>query len=379
MDKDNKKSKILRYIQLKGVEKNISEGEFVPIPSKTLHSIECNYRPLIDELISDDIITVNEHYSTDLNFCKEYRINPMYDAYKIAQVITGGSFDGRFAIGRLGILKRHLRDLKIDEVEAKNVIDNLSGFNRQVRAWVNVLDLNRGNHFVTKDNFSGRVHSNVTTIKRELRPLITYRGQDTATVDISSSHPFQQAVMHRNKPHLILKYLPKTVDQSKIIRDKSTDLYFEDVMNGQLRYEIGKYLFNVDGRIQFQYKERFNEDYDPSNDICVKRMVLKLMNDTDKTSLRTNVANRYSTVFGTMEYLSSHYDNKKSAYAHLNQNIERELIVDKTTFALAASQFIIPIHDAVCVTVSEIDEVMIKIQYVYKSNLGIVPNIKIEK
>ena len=378
MGKDSKKSKILRHILRKGVEKKITDGEFIPIPSRTLHSIVCNYRPLIKELISDDIITVNDHYSTDLNFCKEYRINPTCDTHKIALVITSDRFNGRFAIGRLGILKRHLLDLKIDEVDAKNVIDDLDGFNRKVRAWVNVMDLNRGNHFVTKDNFSGRVHSNVTTIKRELRPLITYRGNDTAIIDISSSHPFQQAVMHKNKPHLILKYLPKTVDQSRIIRDESTGLYFDDVMNGQLREEISKYLFNVDSRIQFQYKKRFNEDYDASNEVCVKRMVLKLMNDTNNTSLKTDVANRYPTVFETMEYLHSHYDNKKAAYAHLNQNIERELIVDKTTFAFASNQFIIPIHDAVLVRANKIDEVMCKIQNVYKSNLGIVPNMKIE-
>jgi hypothetical protein len=90
---------------------------------------------------------------------------------------------------------RHLRKyfnskLTIDFDKAKNWVDkNLDGFSWRCNM-LRICQIAKGDFYFYVDKTSGRLHTNLTTLKKELRNFLTYDGRQLVSLDIKNSQPF---------------------------------------------------------------------------------------------------------------------------------------------------------------------------------------------
>ena len=97
---------------------------------------------------------------------------------------------------------------------------------------------NNSEQFFTVDNFSGRIHTPISGMRRDLRPLLLLRGEKTCSFDVAQM-----------QPTLLAKILTANVggnDFSKAI-DNGTDIYIllQKKANLSSRDEAKKLLFKI--------------------------------------------------------------------------------------------------------------------------------------
>jgi hypothetical protein len=191
---------------------------YVPIHSRCLKRVSSHhYKQHIDYLEATEVIEVNQRYSSG-RFSKGYRLRAKYKHGKlIAKALTNrrllrlhnsvspGEIERmREAKEKYPYLVRWLDGLRIDREAALTYVDQLelvcSAFYGnevyyKLRWRFNLMRLqieriHFGDISYMVDKKGLRFHSNLTSLKKELRNFLTYEGQPLGDIDIKNSQPY---------------------------------------------------------------------------------------------------------------------------------------------------------------------------------------------
>ena len=191
---------------------------YVPFHSEHLKLVSTRYRKHIQYLKDTEVIEVNDSYSTREKFTKAYRLRPKYKyATPLAKRLTNRRLlrlhnavsqkeaeRMREAKAKYPYLVRPLKRLEIDRKAALAYVDHLAQACRffhgekaysELRWRFNLMRIQieriaHGDISYLVDQKGRRFHSNLTSLKKELRNFLTYDGQPLGDIDIKNSQPY---------------------------------------------------------------------------------------------------------------------------------------------------------------------------------------------
>ncbi len=188
----------------------IDERGWVPLYAPLLKHRIHNYVSYVKYLIENGIIECNGKYepgkrSKGYRFTAEYRTSPVAPVnitkctllkslrYKdnwtrnmeVKYDFLYRFFDDKLSIDYPGAMKTN-EQLKLDGIEG----DDGSAYIRYNANLANIIRLKVRDYYFTRDHTSGRIHTNLTSLKKELRNYVSYDGQVLASVDVVASQPF---------------------------------------------------------------------------------------------------------------------------------------------------------------------------------------------
>ena len=181
---------------------------YVPIQAKMLQDRIHNYRQYLDYLLQHEILETDNHWVKDKE-CIGYRFTPQYHTPVKPETISlytlVKNVDSRTKFEqRMEKKYAHLRRWFNDglQIDYEAAIDYLySQFKYNTKAGVeNALQkfnancvcayrLKKHDYIFTVDDNVGRLHTNLTTMKKELRNFLTYEGKPMVSVDYANSQP----------------------------------------------------------------------------------------------------------------------------------------------------------------------------------------------
>lgn len=244
------------------------------------------------------------------------------------------------------------------------------------------------------DETAGRLHTYLTQLKSELRKFITYKGKKLCAIDITNSQPYLLLSL-LDKKNLTRNNMAERIALSNPTieaQDKTTH-----VLLGTLVYSIS----NEEDVVLFKnmvssgnFYERFAEILIENNEI--ERLedsqeLRKIVKDiTFSTLFSDNSAIRYSNTMkifkktfpNVYEVIESIKENHHPTLAVTLQNLESELVLHKACKIISEENPEVPIftlHDSIITTEDNVEYVESVLKNVLKENIGIAPNLKIER
>jgi hypothetical protein len=181
---------------------------YVPVQAKMLQGVVHDYRRYLDYLLQHEIFETDNHWIKDKE-CIGYRFTPEYltpvkaetiSLYTLVKNIESRTkFEQRMK-KKYAHLRRWFNDgLQIDYEAAMDYL--YSQFKHNTKAGVqNALlkfnancvcayRLKEHDYIFTVDDNVGRLHTNLTILKKELRNFLTYEGKPLVSVDYANSQP----------------------------------------------------------------------------------------------------------------------------------------------------------------------------------------------
>lgn len=259
---------------------------FVNLQSKRLEKITRQYRLIAELLEQEDYISIDGSY-IPLERSKGYainltKLNPELTEYRITSkkllkyqnlipmtistnpqhIKNLNSWLNKISFDSTKALEWLNTNIKENPVEILTYIAN--------RLIINQFKLK--NYYFKIDNTAGRLHTSVTTLKRELRNFITIEGQELEEIDIHNCQPMMSLILFNSelrKDYNLDKILDNRIKEieeinipymfskfDELSRNQDVQLYYKKVADGQLY----NFLF-----------EQFNNSY-PDCTITIKEL-----------------------------------------------------------------------------------------------------------
>lgn len=277
--------------------------------------------------------------------------------------------------------------------------------------WKNALEnLDEGFLCFKKDETVGRLHTNVSGLKRELRPLLSYKGERLIGCDMKNSQPALSVALLDpecwDKINLKKRILThnKELRQSKFHTTQFNQVpdVLDDLWQGVVSKDVEDYrAAALNGGMYELMMDRYEKITDKSIDRdTIKTRYLSILfsptyfNEQDKVYIQ--LRKEFPTVFQIFEWVNTGYkkfkngvngkmkrkpDEQSSALALLLQQLEAELILDNIVPLIKKQAPDVPlftIHDSIVTTVGNEDLVKECMEQGSKQFLGFSPVIEIE-
>lgn len=339
------------------------KDDFIPLKSTYLRKIIKNYNSYRDLLIDKSIINCDNYYIKSRK-SYGYQIATPYSEVKVKQIELTNPILLRnlniWQIKRLPTTDIHLhlyeflKEIDINHCDASTYIENLpiSEYNSAKIAIDKFLNKD---FFFYSDEY-GRIHSNVTNLKSNIRKFLLYKGNTLYNIDIVNSQP------------LILLILLFSKTQSHLHPIRCTFSNFAYKLGGDLHH----------------YKTLVEEGklYD---------FIMEKTGDTDRELVKTNlfrevlfgkrVSKFFADLFPTIAEMLVNI--KKGDYRKLAWNMQRaesNLIINRICRRIMQEHpdcFISTIHDSILTTQENILIVKQIMQEEFKV-VGLNPKIRVE-
>jgi hypothetical protein len=187
---------LLIYLPLINVDV-VKPNGYVAISAKILESNIGRYRVAMQLLMDHGIVECDNSYVAG-GGCLGYRITEVYPTsdllrYELTSSVLHKKFCKQERQRLCGVRQYHFlwkwfrTELSIDVDHAQSIIDDNDLSMAHMLA-VDAISSNRWRFRV--DNAGGRLHTNFTNLKRELRAACRYQGMPLAEIDIRSSQPY---------------------------------------------------------------------------------------------------------------------------------------------------------------------------------------------
>ena len=253
---------------------------------------------------------------------------------------------------------KFIRKLKIDD-QALSFIEDIEDTRRYNASLASVLRIINGNIHYSVDSTSGRYHSNLTNLSKNLRKFITIEGKQLANIDLKNSQPYLSTLL-LNDPG---KTAPFAKDENfamflkslQPIDTEDSKMFVKLVVSGQiyeyLIQEFAKYDLHY---TRSQVKKKIFIILFARNSIGSKqrRIFAKLF---------PNVHARFSEVRGSI-YSKNRFENSKR-FAILLQAVESHLILGRILpriYDEYPGTIAVSIHDSVCTSILTSDIEIVK-------------------
>jgi hypothetical protein len=384
----------------------LRKGGFVPLHAHLLKKVNNKYKRYFDYLIKHGVIECDNQYivgekSKCYRFAPKYHdiIQPVYitkytltknlkEVYRFNAGMRGKYhyldkwFNDRLIVDFIGaeqkLLELYQHDLDAGEVNALHKLNvNL----------VNLIKLHKKDYYFTVDSTSGRLHTLLTKLKRELRPYITYENNFLGNIDIRCSQPTlslcllepsfyntelkQERVSINSVAPELLKLLPIQTIASYVQANQNQFQAYRELVFNDFYVGMSKIL----------QSHSLNISYDRE---AIKDMMFLVLYSSNKYFNGNEALPKriFKQLFPQVYEVFKIY---KSAGQRnlpiLLQNIEARLILDKTAKAISKVEKGMPLyslHDSIVCPIAKIDfckEILLKESVKY---LGFEPKLKID-
>ncbi|MBL1223288.1 hypothetical protein JET18_20775 [Chryseobacterium sp. L7] len=237
------------------------------------------------------------------------------------------------------------------------------------------------------DKTAGRLHTYITQLKSELRKFLKWKGKLLCSIDISNSQPFLlQSLLNHNvyeecKMKEKLERINPKLDTimlgvliNSISKEEDVLLFKKIVSSGKFYEEFGKIL----------------KDNGEFEDISNDNLRKEVKNITFSTLFSNNKAISYSNyirifqaifpnVYKVLKYVKKGQHN---TLAIVLQSLEADLVLHKACKRIDMDKDHIPLftlHDSIITTEENVEYVKSVLVHVMKENIGVKPNLKIER
>lgn len=385
----------------------VDEQGYVPLHAPLLKHRVHNYTNYMTYLIESNILECNNRYypgerSYGYRFAKHYFNKPLVPVeitkYTLLKSIrTKGNWERKME-AKYDFLNRWFNnDLQLDFEGALNrlewlkIEDILSGeFNaiqRYNANYANLVMLKERQFYFHVDYTAGRLHTNLTALKKELRPYISYAGEVLVSVDVVSSQPF-----------LIANVLLNPYFYERSNRD---NLCYHDTW-GSIKKEIDivevrKHIMNLSSDAEL-FRQDVQDDFytafmnrvrqggegiDLTRDDMKKAVFLVLYSDNKFIHQEGAYFKRiFKDIYPTVYALLAAYKKWSSrSLPVIIQHIESKVILSGVAKHISKRKKQVPlytIHDSIVLPATEIELCKDVFGEQYTSLLGAVPNLKTE-
>jgi len=387
-------------------EKKLYDEGWVQLSSSRLRDYYNKYKIILKELIDNKIIEVytkndietyrNDTSETDNGFAKRYRINP--------DIMVKSNYDFRqeYIASNKPLLKsinKHRFSYKIDNLIESNLFSTLCEINihendarQELYDLLNTEDLNERisldsynyvnaridslvdeEWYFKKDDY-GRIHTNVTTLKKCCRKHLYFKGDEDVAlvnVDITNSQPFFLTLLFNKDVLKKFRSFFNTIKYN-ILRNIEVNkdcLEFKRIVEEGKFYE---YLMEKTGLSRDKVKEEvFILFFSQKGATYSKLKIVKALNE-----------NLPDFLFFLIELKKEYTGEELNFLPKLLQRLESHFIYNEISHELIEnigfSQFI-TIHDSFLVQEGDEKYIIDAFNKVFKNNNLTVPKIKIEK
>lgn len=263
-----------------------------------------------------------------------------------------------------------------------------------------------------QDNNVGRLHSNLTGLKRELRPLLTYKGQKLVACDIVNSQPSISVALLDKNCWDKLGLTERVLKHNKVLRKSKTHLTqfthtpvaLQELLDGVIHEDIRVYRqAALNGKMYELMMETYKEVTGKgiSRDEIKKKYLSILFTPTyfnEQDKVYKALKEKFPNVFEIFEWVNTGYakfkngvgksskmkrgkNEQSAALALVLQELEADYILDQAIRLIQANEPNLPlftIHDSIVTTLGNeqiIKKYMMQAAYQF---LGFTPQINIE-
>ncbi len=365
----------------------LRQDNFVPIKAKELQLKIGSYKKYLDYLLAHKILETDGHYIVGEK-CKGFRFSEVYQTEikpvtiakstllrntpkprkRISKINANYPYleqwfnDGLSFDFNLGIeyLKHQL------EYDSKLQVNNaLLKYNT---CYVNASYLKNRNYYFVVDTFSGRLHTNLTTLKSELRNLITFENHPLVSIDIVNSQPLLSTILFNENFYCsdncvnstghcgFYHYIPSKIDNThSIINDIYS--YIMILKNHESQYckAFEAYISSVSGGT---FYETFQElilvnTGSVINRNAIKEMLFNVLYSDNRFIGQTNAQSKrlFKRIFPEVyKVFSLLKRSDKTLLPRLLQTIESKIILDRIAYRINLEEPQMPlftIHDSI--------------------------------
>lgn len=384
---------------------SVDEKGFVPLNAKMLKQRVHNYNEYMDYLIKHNIIERNGYIPGEKSF--GYRFTEKYFSMPVTIVeikkrpliksIKAESNYERNMRVKYDYLHRWFNeDFKIDFEPAVEKLELIkleeilrckwNPFLKFNSNMVNAMRMRDHDYNFRIDEKAGRLHTNLTSLKKQIRPYLTYDGTPLASIDIVCAQPtllltlfdpkfYEKSENGRICYNDIRGSIREEIDFNEVWKHINSgyvdfELFKEDVMNDfyesfkkKIEKQIGKYDLVRDDLKVAVYKVLYSEnEYFDQKRAWLKRIFCEI----------------YPGVYNT---LCAFKTKGVGALPILLQNLEAQVVLDrvaKTISKMNPRMPIFTIHDSIVVPATEVEWCNDIFKKEYYKALGVNPNLKTE-
>jgi len=391
-----------------------------PLHSLTLQKINRNFSNIKKFFEESGYIDVNHSYKTG-EWSKNYRFEQKYRTHQTkkyfidSQKIIDKSYD-YYMEKKGGIIQEEeavysTYEVKIDSLSAYKYITekyHKGDFNdEQYRAYYSsIYRMQHNDIYSILDDFSGRLHTNITNLKKELRQFVYFKDeseQDVIEVDIKNSQLLMltglldKKIFDKIKPLITRKLYNRASDQRVLdnyITEIEDYIVDNDISNKEDIINFKNNAFN--GEIYEKFVEEIKDDgyYDRLSRSKLKKVFfIWLFSPLGHKVFRKSVANQKLNDFLIRKYPNLHKyitflrgKNDTKLIPRLLQIIESginlTLIAEKMWYNAEKENdrvMFTTIHDSFLMPVCFRDKVVKRIKETYKEIFDIDVNLHIKK
>jgi hypothetical protein len=254
-------------------------------------------------------------------------------------------------------------------------------------SYANLMLLKECEYYFNVDYTAGRVHTNLTSLRWELRNYLTYAGKQLASVDVVASQPFLIA-------NVLLSPWYYEKGESELLRYHNTwgcikeEIDIAEVQKHIMKLGPDAELFKQDVKDDFYTAfmhrvKNSGEETELTRDDMKKAVFLALYSDNnfiyqEQAYLKQIFRDTYPSVYAV---LAAYKIRKARALPVLIQHIESLLVptgVAKGLFKHTRNMPLFTIHDSIVLPADEIERCKKAFAETYTSLIDAVPNLKTE-
>lgn len=421
----------------------VDENGFVRLSSTILQSWCDNYRPLMQWLIDRNIIEERSSYSNNTKnpYSKGYKFSSYYSVnlkeYQVTLGILVKKLQGKVRFKKkasprlkpsnlselyadvnisstyrqeaqkhLDFLKSFMNNkLSIDSTNATKWLENLMATEETNYAGEQMFKYNQrklivdkiksGEFYFTVDDTTGRLHTNLTSLKKELRNFLTYDGKSLSSLDLKNSQPLLSITLldyglyisnnmedririYQNQDVISFDFytmLGNLVENLQYHRD--VEYYKELVSSGNFYEFFGEQMI-LDGIVSSTISKLELRKHSKLSLMKVLFSKNKAINNKKNGKAIRLFAKLFPNVYKIFSHLKMY---EHSTLACILQNLEAEIFLHKISQEIYQTYPTLPIftvHDSIATVSEAVIAVEPIIEEHLQNVLGFKPNLSTE-
>jgi len=284
----------------------------------------------------------------------------------------------------------YLRNLKSEEDKYPQ-IDSVFRFNCRMMV---IEEWSKGNYRFKIDDTAGRLHTNLVSLKSQLRGLLTYNEKTLASADIKNSQPLLSLTLLNYNLFIRNDMLRRIAIYNKLFKIQSNNNSHSNMLRNYIRAwsnapDVLQYRHLVlSGKI-YEYfghilKREGLVDNLMGNELrkYAKKQLFQTLFNKNQAISYTPALKIFKKIFPTVyEIFRRIKFRKHNTLACILQNLEAEIVLLKACRDIAETNPQIPlftIHDSIATTVDHIKFVEQKLSQHLQNAIHDIPQIKIE-
>lgn len=390
--------------------KKNNHSEFVNLNAAILRYIigRWCYKTVLNNLIQFKIIETDNHYIVKEKSRGYKLLKPFSDSKHRAVELKDRNILQRIAKYRettLNIIpfgteyKMLFDNLYKVEIDSKNAIryvkKHFSNDIKKLNSYlISIKFIQDKNFHWTVDPTSNRVHTDISTLFRNIRKYLRYHGQPLVNVDICNSQPFLFNILIRNFIKEKTPHLDKYDDFSKICKDnfrmdklvylgKGIYSYDGHSINDVRMYEMltseGLFYEYIMDILSIDEELRQKKDF---RSIFKKQVFGRIFFCKNNKYYVREEMKIFRLFFPTVAMIIEYY--KRNDYTELPINLQKaesELMINNVCSQISIERpglFLTTIHDSILTTKDNVDYISDVILSVFEKKFHLKPKLKVE-